>query len=208
MSGIAGIILAGGRSLRMGGGDKCLRPLAGRPLLRHVVDRLLPQTETLAISANGDPSRFAEFSLPVLPDMIAGFAGPLAGILAGMEWAEREGDALRLVSVASDTPFFPSDLVSRLRAAGNDDNIVVASSGGRCHPVFALWPVALGPALRAFLQDGGSYKVSTFIDRHEKAIVDFAMIDRSGEAVDPFFNVNTEEELAMAEDRIRTELTP
>ncbi|HWK63326.1 MAG TPA: molybdenum cofactor guanylyltransferase MobA [Rhizobiaceae bacterium] len=205
MNVIAGIILAGGRSRRMGGGDKCLRRLGGRPLLRHVIDRLAPQAGPLAISANGDPSRFAEFSVPVVPDTIPGFAGPLAGVLAGMEWARRETDATWLVSVASDTPFFPTDLVSRLATAADQENIVVASSGGRRHPVFALWPVTLAPALRAFLEDGATYKVSTFVEGHESAVVDFAMIEATGG--DPFFNVNTQEDLAVAEGLIRAERT-
>lgn len=202
MSDVAGLILAGGRSLRMGGGDKSLRELAGRPLLDHVARRIAPQVGALSISANGDPRRFSGFSLPVLPDTFAGFAGPLAGILAGMEWAMEHTNAPWLVSVASDTPFFPKDLVERLASARRDQSVVVASSSGRRHPVFALWPVDLQRPLRAFLEDGATYKVSAFVDRHEGAQVDFPMIELADGTVDPFFNVNTPEDLVEAE-RIR-----
>lgn len=203
MNGIAGIILAGGRASRMGGGDKCLRPLAGRPLLRHVIDRIQPRTDMLAISANGEAGRFAGFALPVLADTIPGFVGPLAGVLAGMEWAADNNRAGRLVSVAGDTPLFPADLVSRLKEAAHDEaTIVVAASGGRRHPVFALWPVALAPALRAFLTEGATYKASAFVERHKMAVVNFPMIEPDGKAVDPFFNINTEEDLVLAQSMI------
>lgn len=199
MSTVAGIILAGGRSQRMGGGDKSLRSLGGQPLLRHAVKRLASQVGELAISANGDPRRFADYALPVLPDTIAGFAGPLAGILAGMEWAERHTNASLLVSVASDTPFFPDDLIARLTKSGHGRGIAMASSGGRRHPVFSLWPLELRPALRAFLEEGATYKVAAFAQRHGVVEVDFPEIALDGGTVDPFFNVNTPEDLAEAE---------
>lgn len=199
MSTIAGIILAGGRSQRMGGGDKSLRSLGGQPLLRHAVKRLAPQVGELAISANGDPRRFADYALPVLPDTIVGFVGPLAGILAGMEWAELHTDASLLVSVASDTPFFPDDLIARLAASDHGRGVAMASSGGGRHPVFSLWPLELRPALRAFLEEGATYKVSAFAQRHGLVEVDFADIALNGGMVDPFFNVNTPEDLAEAE---------
>ena len=141
---IAGLVLAGGRATRLGGGDKPLRLLGGRPMLARVLERLLPQVEQIAISANGDPARFAAFGLPVLPDDgPAGRAGPLAGILSGLQWARREAAFEKLLTVAGDTPFFPTDLAARLNAAsaGHPDRIAVAASGGRRHPVFALWPV-------------------------------------------------------------------
>src|SRR5581483_10374175 len=141
---VAGLLLAGGRATRMGGGDKCLRPLAGRPLLAHVLSRLRPQVRRLVLNANGDASRFSAFGLPVVADGIADFAGPLAGILAGLEWAAGAAPDCRLVlSAPTDAPFLPRDLVRRLLEARGAENaeIAMASSGGRTHPVAALWPV-------------------------------------------------------------------
>ena len=151
---IVGVLLAGGQSRRMGGGDKCLAKLAGRPLLSHVVERLRPQTATLVLNANGDPERFSRFELPTVADPVEGFAGPLAGVLAGMDWAARLAPARRwLVSFATDAPFFPLDLAQRLAAgaAGAAGSCMAcAESDGRRQPVFALWPVAAREALRTF----------------------------------------------------------
>lgn len=205
---IAGILLAGGRSSRMGGGDKGLRILAGHTMLGRAAERLAPQVAALALSANGDPQRFDALGLPVLADTIAGFfAGPLAGILAGMDWAAREGDRTHLVSAASDTPFFPHDLVSRLfrAAADGPERIAIAASGGKSHPVFGLWPLALRHSLRRFLEDGATYKVTAFVERHEFALADFPMLALKDGSADPFFNINTEGDLAEAE-RIHAEL--
>jgi molybdopterin-guanine dinucleotide biosynthesis protein A len=200
-SDIAGIILAGGLSRRMGGGDKPLRPLADRSLLDHVATRLAPQVGALAINANGDPARFPAFGLSVISDTVEGFAGPLAGILAGLEWAASETTAKRVVSVAGDTPFFPWDLVSRLleATAGKSDIIAVAASGGRTHPTFALWPVDLAAALRAALVEAGERRVTAFIARHPHVEVDFAFPQVAGLDYDPFFNINTPQDLAEAE---------
>ena len=148
---IAGLILAGGRGTRLGEVDKALVPLGGRPLIAHARQRLERQVDSLYISANGDPARFGG-TLPVLADSLADHPGPLAGILAGLERAADDGHAA-LVSVACDTPFFPLDLVARLRAEG-DGMVAVAESRGRRHPVFALWPVALAADMRAVLRSG------------------------------------------------------
>ena len=151
---VCGIILAGGLARRMGGGDKPLKEIAGKPILTHVIERLQPQCAHLVLNANGDPARFARFGLPVVADDVADFAGPLAGILAGLDWlAANVPHAECAVSVAADTPFIPRDLVERLRAARVREacDIAVAASGGRTHPVIALWPVALRRDLRAAL---------------------------------------------------------
>ncbi|MBF0332608.1 MAG: molybdenum cofactor guanylyltransferase MobA, partial [Alphaproteobacteria bacterium] len=146
---VAGVILTGGRSLRMGGGDKCLLPLAGRPLLAHIVSRAAPQVSALALNANGDPARFAAFGLTVVADDVPGFPGPLAGILAGMEWVLRERPNCRwLASFPGDAPLVPPDLAERLALAAADADMACAVSGGRDHPVVGLWPVALAPSLR------------------------------------------------------------
>ena len=189
-----GVILAGGLATRMGGGDKALLDLGGSTLLDQVIDRLNPQVGGLALNANGDPARFARFQLPVLADSIDGFAGPLAGVLAGLDWAASEG-ADTIVTVAGDTPFFPCDLVPQLMLAseGQDTPLVLAATPDGRHPTFGLWPVALRDDLRAALQDG-LRKVVAWTDKHGGRE---AMFDDAG---DPFFNVNTPEELEAARD--------
>lgn len=197
MSAVLGVILAGGRATRMGGGDKGLRQVAGRRLMDHVIARLAPQVAALAINANGDPARLAAFGLPVLPDTLPDHPGPLAGVLAGLDWAAAQG-AEAIVTAAADTPFFPPDLVARLRASAGPSGLALAASpddDGRIwrHPTFGLWPVALRDDLRAALS-GGLRKIVVWTDRHG-----------AGEAVfpadpfDPFFNVNTPEDIARAE---------
>jgi molybdopterin-guanine dinucleotide biosynthesis protein A len=195
---IGGVILAGGLSRRMGGGDKSLAPLGGRPILAHVIDRLRPQVDALALNANGDPARFADFELEVLPDSVPGFAGPLAGVLAGLDWAAGRGiDAV--VTAAADTPFFPRDLVSGLaaaRAAAGTPLAVAMTEdverGHSPHPTFGLWPVALREDLRAAL-GAGTRKVVDWTARHGVAGATFRG------AREPFFNVNTPEDLRRAE---------
>ena len=194
----AAIVLAGGRSARMGGGDKSLLTLGGRPLLSRVLDRLIPQADKIAISANGDPSRFAQFGLPILPDTIEGYLGPLAGLLAGMEWAQGTG-AAQIASVPTDSPFIPTDLTARLMSSASPDRPALAASGGKHHPVVGLWPVALAGRLRDFLESGTTYKVSAFAQECGAVLVDFPMTALAGNNRDPFFNVNTPEDLSLAE---------
>lgn len=187
-----GVIVAGGLARRMGGG-KPLRLLAGRPILEHVISRFLPQVSALALNANDPPERFAQFALPVIGDSVGGWVGPLAGILAAMDWA---GDSADVVTVPADAPFLPLDLVARLLAARKegDAEIAVASSGGRRHPVAALWPTRLADTLRRALLAEGLRQVETFVGRFRVATADFP--DRP---IDPFHNINTPEDLAVAE---------
>lgn len=196
---VAGLILAGGSGRRLGGADKARVLLAGRPLLAHVLARLAPQAAPIALSANGDTARFAAFGLPVLPDPpgLEG-EGPLAGLLAGLNWAAGEG-AEAVLSVAVDTPFIPADLAQRLaKAAGPGPehpalaHPALATSAGRAHPACALWPVALRGALGAALGTG-TRRLGLFAAQCGAVKVAFA-----GEP-DPFFNINTPAELAAAE---------
>lgn len=199
---VIGVLLAGGLSRRMGGGDKCLRPLDGRPILAHVVARARPQVDGLILNANGDPARFADFGLPVAPDVVEGFAGPLAGVLTGMEWAlANRPEASWIATIAVDTPFFPRDLIARLVAAvrAESADLACAASGGRSHPVFGLWPVRLAPALRHALVAEGLRKIDAWTARHRLATVAFPATP-----ADPFFNVNHPEDLAEAERLLTT----
>ena len=153
------IILAGGRSTRMGGGDKCLLPVGGKPLLRHILDTIVPQVSDLLINANSDPASFLMFGKEVLPDVIAGFQGPLSGLLTGMRWSRRRHpDAAHILSVASDTPFLPRDLVTRLAGALADRNadIAIASCDAGTHPTIGLWPVDLAERLQSDLTETGT----------------------------------------------------
>lgn len=199
-SDIAGIILAGGLSRRMGGGDKALLDLGVKPMLSHVIERFQPQVCALALNANGDPARFDAFGLPVVADTIGGFVGPLAGVLAGMRWAAANAPAARWVaSVSGDAPFLPLDLVARLAAAtaGKGNAIAIAESGDEVHPVIGLWPVGLADDLDAALRSG-LRKVLHWTDKHGTVPVRFEAIDAGGEPVDPFFNANTPEEMCEA----------
>jgi molybdopterin-guanine dinucleotide biosynthesis protein A len=198
---VVGVLLAGGRARRMGGGDKCMRRLGARTILEHVIERARPQVAALVLNANGDPGRFAAFGLPVVGDVIADFAGPLAGVLTGMEWARaHRPECPWIATIATDTPFFPTDLVGRLLAAVEDDGaeLACAASGGRAHPVFGLWPVRLAPDLRAAMVDEGLRKVDVWTARHRLAEVSFVT-----DPVDPFFNTNRPEDLAEAEQLLR-----
>lgn len=193
-----GVILAGGRATRMGGGDKGLREIAGRPLLSRVIERLAPQVGGLALNANGDPARFAAFGLPVVADEADDFPGPLAGVLAGLDWAAGEG-ASHIVTAAADTPFFPRDLAARLEEAAARDGVPIALAAtpddGRLarHPTFGLWPVDLREDLRAALSEGVR-KVVMWTDRHGCALARF-----EAAPFDPFFNVNAPDDIAEAE---------
>lgn len=195
---IAGVILAGGRSSRMGGGDKCLLDLGGRPILAHVIGRFAPQVASLALNANGDAARFAAFGLPVVTDRVPEFAGPLAGMLAAMEWATRLGFPV-VATAAADTPFIPAGLVERLeearRTAGSA--IAIACSDEGVHPVFGLFDTGLRNDLDAHLRDGGA-RVRNWLDRHTPAEARFPPFRVDGVPVDPFFNVNAPEDLEAA----------
>ena len=190
-----GVILAGGLARRMGGGDKPLRTIAGKPILDHVIARIAPQCGPLALNANGDPTRFAPWGLPVLADSVDGFVGPLAGVLAGMDWAPADG---WLLSVAADCPFLPRDLVARFVAARGDADIVVARSDEQAHPVIALWRVALRDDLRRALVDEQMRKIDRWTARYRVVHVDWASAP-----VDPFFNANTPDDVELAETLAR-----
>jgi molybdopterin-guanine dinucleotide biosynthesis protein A len=185
----------------MGGGDKAMIPLAGKTMLDRVVDRLAPQVDRVVLNANGDPARFAAYRLPVIADTIEGFAGPLAGILAGMRWAQANLPSTRFVaSAAADTPFFPANLVAQLHSHASEETIALATSPDGTHPVFGLWPVALADDLETFLNSGQGGKILAFVDRHRRADVRFEPLELPGlAAFDPFFNVNTPEDAAAAE---------
>ena len=193
---VLGLLLAGGQSRRMGGCDKALRLLGGVSLLDRVIARFRPQVGALVINANGDPARFAGFGLPVTADSVPDFAGPLAGVLAGLDWAAaHQPDCEFVASVATDAPFLPHDLVVRLvqgvREAGAD--LACAASGERAHPVFGLWPMRLREDLRHAVVVEGIRKVDAWTGRHKLVTVSFA--DRP---VDPFFNANRPEDLTAA----------
>jgi molybdenum cofactor guanylyltransferase len=189
---VVGLLLAGGQSRRMGGGDKALRLLGGIPLLDRVIQRLRPQVETLVLNANGDPARFTRFTIPVVPDSVEGFAGPLAGVLAGLDWTKSYcPDCPYVVSVATDAPFLPADLVARLTEGLKEAraDLACAASGGRAHPVFGLWPVRLREDLRRAVVEEGIRKVDQWTARHGLLTVPFA-----DHPIDPFFNANRPED--------------
>ncbi|WP_431280600.1 molybdenum cofactor guanylyltransferase MobA [Humitalea sp. 24SJ18S-53] len=193
---VLGVVLAGGLARRMGGGDKPLRDLGGRPLLAHVLDRLAPQVALTVLNANGDPARFAAFGLPVVPDGLPDHPGPLAGILAALDWAATERPDLPLVlSAPGDTPFLPADLLSRLLAAraAARTPLACAESGGHTHPPIGVWDVALRHDLRAAIL-AGERKIDRWTARHGCATAIWPT-----EPYDPFFNANTPEELIEAE---------
>ncbi len=192
--GVLGVILAGGLSRRMGGGDKALLPLAGRPVLRHVIDRMAPQVSRLMLSANGDPRRWEPFGLPVIGDTLDSYPGPLAGLLAAMEWASRHAPASGwIATVPCDSPFLPRDLVARLLAVADGAPAAIARSGGRRHPVAGLFHLRLRDGLAHFLAGGGR-KAGEWAARVGARDAEFPAA-----RIDPFFNINTPEELAHAE---------
>lgn len=196
MTGIVGVLLAGGRSLRMGGTEKSFAPLDGRPLIAHVAGRFRPQVDRLVVNANGDPARFADLGLPVVADADDSHDGPLAGMLAGFAWAHANvPEAPWLATVAADTPFIPHDLVARLKAASDDaETIRLAASRGRIHQVIGLWPTGLREDLAGWLGSGPSKAVRAWLDTRPHVAVEFEL--RAG--VDPFFNINTPEDLEKA----------
>jgi molybdopterin-guanine dinucleotide biosynthesis protein A len=192
-----GILLAGGRAQRMGGGDKSLRPIGGASILERVISVMAPQCSGLVLNANGDPARLATFRLAVVADDLPGFKGPLAGILAGLDWiAAQRPDVAFAVSAPTDTPFLPYDLVARLKAARSEEkaDIACASSGGGTHPVIALWPVAVRTDLRYALVEEDLRKIDRFTQRYKIAYADWPVLP-----FDPFFNANEPADLAAAE---------
>jgi molybdenum cofactor guanylyltransferase len=196
MRDVFGLILAGGLARRLGGIDKALIEVAGEPILAGLIARLAPQCQDLALNANGDISRFSAFGLPVVTDDVPGFAGPLAGILAGLDYLAANAPHIPyMVSVPVDTPFIPPDLVAGLfGAVARGADITIASSAGRDHHAVALWPLALRADLRRALMDEDLRKVSGFIERYANATVEWP-----AEPYDPFFNVNRPEDVAEAE---------
>lgn len=192
-----GVLLAGGLARRMGGGDKPMKTIGGRTILERVIARLAPQCDGLILNANGDPARFASFTLPVVADTVEGFAGPLAGILTALEWsAAHRPDVEWVLSAATDCPFLPRDLVARLQQARieQDAQLAVAASGDQVHPVIGLWNVALRHDLRQALVNQDMRKIDRWTARYRLATVTWP-----AEPLDPFFNANTIEDIAEAE---------
>jgi molybdopterin-guanine dinucleotide biosynthesis protein A len=192
-----GLVLAGGLARRMGGGDKALIRIGGATILDRVLACLSAQCPRLAINANGDSARFADTGLPVLADSVTGFAGPLAGVLAGLDFLATEAPGIAwMLSVPGDCPFLPDDLVERLHQARREAGtpLACARSGEWRHPVVGLWPVALRADLRHALVDEELHKIEAWTGRHSVAIADWPTTP-----VDPFFNVNTPEDVAAAE---------
>ncbi len=177
---VVGLLLAGGQSRRMGGGDKCLRLLGGETILARIIARVRPQVHRLLLNANGDPARFAPYGLPVVADSVEGFAGPLAGVLAGLDWAAAKApDCPWVASVPTDAPFLPPDLVARLFAAADQGaEMACAASGGQSHPVVGLWPVRLRGDLRRALTVEQIRKVDVWTGSYRLATVDLAEAER------------------------------
>ena len=198
---ICGLLLAGGQSRRMGGGDKCLQKLGGKSLLARVIQCARPQVDHIILNANGDVGRFDSYGLKVVKDVVDGFVGPLAGILTGLEWArENQPECHWVASFACDAPFVPGDLVSRLSEAivEKKGTLVCASSNGQDQPVFGLWPVALAEDLRSALVKEGIRKVDTWTDRYHLVRANW-----STDPIDPFLNVNRPADLVEAEKVLR-----
>ena len=192
-----GVILAGGLARRMGGGDKTMRAIAGRPILDHVIERLAPQCTSLILNANGDPARFDAWALPVVPDDVPDFAGPLAGVLAALDWTALHHPTIEwVVSVAADCPFLPRDLVMRMQTerAQMQAELAVAASGDQSHPVVGLWKVSLRDALRHALVVEECRKIDRWTARYRLVTTQWPVTP-----VDPFFNANTPDDVAEAE---------
>jgi molybdenum cofactor guanylyltransferase len=196
-----GLVLAGGLARRMGGGDKAFLNIGGQTILQRALSRFRPQCTGIVLNANGDPKRFSDYDFPVVADDIPDFAGPLAGILAGLDWAAKHQSGIEwIASVPGDCPFVPRDLVTRLHAARISENqkLACARSGEWRHPVVGVWPVSLRADLRHALMDEGLHKIEVWTRRHGVAIAEWP-----DKPVDPFFNVNTPEDLAKAEALVR-----
>ncbi len=190
-----GVILAGGLARRLGGGDKAMRMVGGQTVLARLIGRMTPQVTRLILNANEDTARFAGYGLPVVGDNLPDRPGPLAGVLAGLDWTARFApDVQWVVTVPGDAPFLPEDLVTRLHAARGSATLACAMSDGRTHPVVALWPVALRHDLQRALVDEDLRKVGVYVGRNDPAVVEWPV-----EGVDPFFNVNTQDDLTKAD---------
>ncbi len=197
---VVGVIMAGGLSRRMGGGDKFDIELNGKTLLEITIERAKPQVDCLILNANVDAEQFAEHGLPVVADCIDGFAGPLAGILTGMHWArENQPDCEWVASFACDTPFFPMDIVARFQSALQEQeaDIACAKSGPQLHPVFGLWPIRLYDDLRHALVDQDMRRMGAWLKRHR-----YLEVCYEDKPIDPFFNINTPDDLAKAREII------
>ncbi|MEM7216275.1 MAG: molybdenum cofactor guanylyltransferase MobA [Pseudomonadota bacterium] len=197
MNDMLGVVLAGGLSRRMEGPEKSLLKLGEVPLIKRVTDRLVQQVSSIVVNANGNPERFEFLHKPVIQDTVEGFAGPLAGVLAGMRWARENTDASHILTVAADTPFFPMNYAAIISEVAMEENarIALSFSNGRRHPVFGLWPVDLADELETFLVDEGERKVMIFVERFPNCIAIF-----DGNDPDPFFNVNTPDDMRLAEE--------
>jgi molybdopterin-guanine dinucleotide biosynthesis protein A len=192
-----GVLLAGGLARRMGGGDKPMRQIAGRTILERVIARLTPQCDGLILNANGNPARFASFGLPVIADTVENFPGPLAGILASLDWAAINRPGVEFIlSAAGDCPFLPHDLVARLHQAriAQRAQLAVAASDGQSHPVIGLWSVGLREELRHALVVEDIRKIDRWTARYKLATVEWP-----ADPLDPFFNANTVDDIAAAE---------
>ena len=200
---LPGLILAGGLSRRMGS-NKALCPFGERQLLNHVIDKLSPQVSALALNATGEWGR--AFGLPLVPDTTIGHAGPLAGVLAGLQHFRNQGTgASHMLTAPSDSPFFPDDLASRLMDHLPDENtIVIAASKGQVHPVFALWPLALFEDLEHWLADDDNRRIRSFLARHPTIGGSFPPMESTTSSIDPFFNINTPEELSQAQTFLKS----
>ncbi len=194
---VTGVILAGGKSRRFGDGDKFLNKLKGRPLLEWVIERVRPQVTQTILNTNSEPDNFESYGMPVVADVIEGFAGPLAGILTGMEWVGANNEGCNWIATfPADAPFVPADLVARMldRAAIDDAEIVCAVSDGRAHPVCALWQVNLASSLRQAMEEEGMRKTDLWTSRFKLSGIEFPI-----EPYDPFYNINRRDDLEEAE---------
>lgn len=193
---VVGLILAGGLAKRMGGGDKCLLPLAGKTLLQRAIDRTKPQVQALILNANGNALRFARTRLPIVPDKLEGNLGPLAGIHAGLDWVKRNTHFEWMLCIASDSPFLPVELAQTLldTAQTTGKHLVIAESQLRLQPVFSLWHISLLDEVSAQLQSGVTPKLQEWVMAQGAEKVSFAST-----TYDPFFNINTPQDLYTAE---------
>lgn len=203
---VLGVVLAGGQSRRMGGNHKALLPLGGKPLIEHVAERLRGQVDALAINTNQSEAEIRSLAaladISIFADTVSGFAGPLAGIHAGLQHAAAMEGITHIATAATDTPFFPLDMVAKLGASlDNEHPISMATSNTNRHPVFALWPVSIADDLERWLSHTDTYKVIVFAREIGLAYVDFTV--ENGQ--DPYFNINTPEDLSVAQERLATQ---